>query len=115
MNNFSIGPLISKFVACNFLKLFTHMKAYKNKNYEQALIETFLKFDDLLRTEKVNNLLKKFHNNQLAQNYEIDMKISFDYLKDEYLLTELKNDSSTLDIFDDTLPFDKNPGKIHLI
>jgi len=91
------------------------MKAYKNKNYEQALIETFLKFDDLLRTEKVNNLLKKFHNNQLAQNYEIDMKISFDYLKDEYLLTELKNDSSTLEIFDDTFSFNKNPGKIHYI
>jgi hypothetical protein len=64
------------------------MKSYKEKNYEQALIETFLKFDDLLRTEKVNNLLKKFHNKTLNENYEIDlMKISFNK-NDEYLLPE---------------------------
>lgn len=90
------------------------MKAYKNKNYEQALIETFLKFDDLLRTEKVNGLLKKFHNNQLSQNYEFDMKISFNYLKDEYLLTDLKNDSMTLDVSEDNLVSDKSQSKLIL-
>ena len=34
------------------------MKSYKQKNYEQALIETYLKFDELLRLEKVNQFLK---------------------------------------------------------
>lgn len=67
------------------------MKAYKNRDYEQALIETFLKFDDILRTEKVNEMLKRFQSNQLSQNYEFDMKISFNYLKDDYLLTELQS------------------------
>lgn len=103
-----LGPLISKFVACNFLKLFTHMKAYKNRDYEQALIETFLKFDDILRTEKVNALLKKFQNNQLPQNYEFDMKISFNYLKDEYLLTEFPSKPISLDITEETFVSDKS-------
>ena len=67
------------------------MNAYKNRDYEQALIETFLKFDDILRTEKVNEMLKRFQSNQLSQNYEFDMKISFNYLKDDYLLTELQS------------------------
>jgi hypothetical protein len=40
------------------------MKSYKQKNYEQALIETYLKFDELLRLEKVNQFLK---NNYLSK------------------------------------------------
>lgn len=35
------------------------MKAYKEKNYEQALIETYLKFDELLWNEKINNFLRE--------------------------------------------------------
>jgi hypothetical protein len=64
------------------------MKSFKEKNYEQALIETFLKFDDLLRSKKINNLLKKFHKKTIVENYEIDMKISFNK-NDEYLLNEI--------------------------
>ena len=64
------------------------MKSFKEKNYEQALIETFLKFDDLLRFKKINNLLKKFHKKTIVENYEIDMKISFNK-NDEYLLNEI--------------------------
>lgn len=79
------------------------MKSFKNKNYEQALIETFLKFDDILRTEKVNGLLKKYHNTQLNQNFEMDMKINFNNLQDENLLCELNHESASLDIFDDTM------------
>jgi hypothetical protein len=40
------------------------MKSYKQKNYEQALIETYLKFDELLRLEKVNQFLK---NNMMSK------------------------------------------------
>ena len=64
------------------------MKSFREKNYEQALIETFLKFDDLLRSKKINNLLKKFHKKTIVENYEIDMKISFNK-NDEYLLNEI--------------------------
>jgi hypothetical protein len=79
------------------------MKSYKNKNYEQALIETFIKFDDILKTEKVNGLLKKYLNSRLNQNFEIDMKISFNNFQEENLLSELKNDSANLDLYDDTI------------
>lgn len=79
------------------------MKSYTNKNYEQALIETFLKFDDILKTEKVNELLKKYNNTKLNQNFEMDMKISFNSLQDEYLLSELKNESAGLEVCNDSL------------
>jgi serine/threonine protein phosphatase PrpC len=42
------------------------MKSYKQKKYEQALIETYLKFDELLRKEKVNQFL--------IQHYDKDGK-----------------------------------------
>ena len=50
------------------------MKSYKQKNYEQALIETYLKFDELLRLEKVNQFLK---NNMMSkQNSRLDITFS---------------------------------------
>jgi hypothetical protein len=39
------------------------MKSYKQKNYEQGLIETYLKFDELLRLEKVDQFLKEYQKN----------------------------------------------------
>jgi hypothetical protein len=51
--------LISNFVASNFERLLKHMKSYKRKKYEQVLIETFLKFNELLRIEKIDNFLKE--------------------------------------------------------
>lgn len=51
--------MISKFVASNFLNILTSMKSYNQKHYEQALIETYLKFDELLRTKKINAFLKE--------------------------------------------------------
>ena len=53
------GSLISNFVASNFERLLKHMKSLKKKKYEQALIETFLKFDELLRIGKIENFLKE--------------------------------------------------------
>lgn len=50
------------------------MKSYKQKNYEQALIETYLKFDELLRLEKVNQFLK---NNMMSKkNSRLDITFS---------------------------------------
>ena len=44
------------------------MKSYKNKNYEQALIETYIKFDELLKLEKINNFLKKYSERKIRNN-----------------------------------------------
>jgi hypothetical protein len=51
------------------------MTSYKQKNYEQALIETYLKFDELLRLEKVNHFLK----NNLYNSKEARLDITFSY------------------------------------
>jgi len=52
------------------------MKSYKNKNYEQALIETILKFDELLKNEKINEFLKHYSKRRALNgkcNFSIDM------------------------------------------
>jgi len=46
----------------------TMMKSYKNRNYEQALIETILKFDELLRNEKINEFLKNYSKSRAQNN-----------------------------------------------
>jgi protein phosphatase len=57
------------------------MKSYKQKNYEQALIETYLKFDELLRVDKVNQFLKNNNN----ERGESKLEISFtSFLQPEY-------------------------------
>lgn len=61
------GSLVSSFVSANFLSLLLNMKSYKNEKYEQALIETFLKFDELLRLDKVNTLLKECMKEQIKK------------------------------------------------
>ena len=61
-------------MSSNFIKLLTHMISYKNNNFEQALIETYLKFDELLRTDKINIFLKK-HSKRRAQNRDADFNI----------------------------------------
>jgi hypothetical protein len=79
VSNINTGPLVSKFVASNFIKVLTNMKSYKEKIYEQALIETFLKFDDLLRDERVNNFLKensKVPKKDMYVDYSIDYEFS---------------------------------------
>jgi hypothetical protein len=51
------------------------MKSYKQKNYEQALIETYLKFDELLRLDKVNMFLR----NSLSSKRDSRLDITFSY------------------------------------
>ena len=51
------GPIISKFVAYNFKDILLSMESFKKKNYEQALIETYLKLDECLKNSKVNHFL----------------------------------------------------------
>jgi serine/threonine protein phosphatase PrpC len=74
---YDLGPLISKFVASNFSKVLTMMKSYKEKNYEQALIETYLKFDELLRNSSINQFLKEHH--RTKSEISIDVKMESDF------------------------------------
>ena len=51
------GSIISEFVAVNFKNVLTHIKSYKKGNYVQALSETFLIMDELLKNKKINNFI----------------------------------------------------------
>lgn len=50
---------ISRFVASNFANILLQNESYKENKIEQALIESFLLCDDLLRTVYVNKLLSR--------------------------------------------------------
>ena len=118
--NPNIGSTISRFVASNFISLLTHMKSYKQKNYEQALIETYLKFDELLRLEKVNNFLKNNNNN--SKEARLDINFSYaspsifpsggDY---EGMLKELKenHDKDQENFKKSSKTFNSNLNQVH--
>lgn len=76
------GSIISKFVASNFVKLLTHMKSYKSQNYEQAMIETYLKFDELLRHAKVDYFLKEYMRNSKSNKLDITFSYGEDLLEE---------------------------------
>ena len=51
------GSYISKFAAANFKQIFKD-NLTSSKNIENSLTQTFVKLDELLKTEEVNNFLK---------------------------------------------------------
>ena len=52
------GNQVSRFVAKFFLQVMKRLTSYKQEKYDQALIETYIKMDELLKIDKINNLLK---------------------------------------------------------
>ena len=58
------GSIISEFVAVNFKNILIRTEAYKKGNYEQALSETFLIMDELLKSKKINNFIYTTHNSK---------------------------------------------------
>ena len=58
------GSIISEFVSVNLKNILVRTKAYKNGNYEQALSETFLIMDELLKNKKINNFIYTTHNSK---------------------------------------------------
>jgi hypothetical protein len=67
------GSIISKYVAYNFKDFLVNLDSFKEQNYENALIETYLKLDECLKHKEVNELL---------------YSMSFDTPIDEDLVTE---------------------------
>ena len=63
------GSIISKFVAYNLKALLIRTESYKNGNYEQALIESFLLMDDILKDPIINDFLIK---SQFQKQLKID-------------------------------------------
>jgi len=70
------------------------MKSYKLKKYEQALIEAYIKFDEILKMEKVNHLLIKQYNNiQSGNKYEINIEFKFDNNSENRIMEVISNNS----------------------
>ncbi len=61
------GSIISEFVSVNFKNILIRTESYKKGNYEQALSETFLIMDELLKNNKVNNFIYTTHNSKEKQ------------------------------------------------
>ncbi len=55
------GSIISEFVSVNFKNVLIKTNSYKNGKYEQALSETFLIMDELLKNKKVNEFIYNTH------------------------------------------------------
>ena len=58
------GSIISEFVSVNFKNVLIRTEAYKKGSYEQALSETFLIMDELLKNKKINNFIYTTHNSK---------------------------------------------------
>lgn len=63
------GSIISEFVSVNFKNILIKTKSYKNGEYEQALVQTFIIIDELLKDRNINNWIVNTHNNS-SQNSE---------------------------------------------
>jgi serine/threonine protein phosphatase PrpC len=84
--NYNIGPIVSKFVAANFVKVLTRMESYHEHNFEQALIETYLKFDELLKDSRINLFLKEHY-----KKSDILLDVKFETDDHNPILNDLDN------------------------
>ena len=64
-------------MAYNFKDILLRMDSFRHRNYEQALMETFLKLDELLKNEKVNQFLYdiNFSGETKYENYQSSQSI----------------------------------------
>ena len=91
------GNLISNFVCQNFEKILLNNEKYKKGQIEESLIETFIKFDDLLKNPEIDDMINicdiksNGDNNSLIKSFQ-----SFSTIDSE-------NNTEFNDIF-----FDKN-------
>lgn len=77
------------------MKVLNRMKSYKEKNYEQALIETFLKFDELLRNERINKFLKENHKSRINK-FELETYgIESSYQDNDKVSSEKSNNNQS--------------------
>jgi len=69
------GSIISEFVSVNFKNVLIRTKSYINGEYEQALVQTFLIMDELLKDKDVNDFIYNTHHNLIEKEKEKDKEI----------------------------------------
>ena len=98
------GSIISEFVSVNFKNVLIRTYSYKTGKYEQALSETFLIMDELLKNKKINNFIYTIHNSKESQqelilNEIADKKDSIVKLRFEAGIYEF--DLDEIDLYND--------------
>ena len=69
------GSIISEFVSVNFKNVLIRTKSYINGEYEQALVQTFLIMDELLKDKDVNDFIYNTHHNLIEKEKDKDKEI----------------------------------------
>jgi len=85
--------LVSKFVADNFINLILLLNSFESGNYEQALIESFIKFDELLKVEKINNFLKR-DNYMIKKEFDFDLEFKKNEKEKTAIILDNDNESN---------------------
>ena len=67
------GKQISRFVSKFFYPVMKRLNSYHTEKFDQALIETYIRMDELLKSEKINNLLKFDEISKISQEAIIEM------------------------------------------
>ena len=69
------GSIVSEFVSVNFKNILIRLDSYKSGYIENALSETFLIMDELLKNKKINNFIYTTHNSKEKQKGLIKKQI----------------------------------------
>ena len=98
------GSIISKYVAYNFKDFIVNLDSFKEQNYENALIETFLKLDECLKYKEVNELLYSMSydtplDEDLVTEKELNKKKSLPKKNKKLTKVKFKNKSVFIDLF----------------
>ena len=98
------GSIISKYVAYNFKDFLINLDSFKEQNYENALIETYLKLDECLKHKEVNELLYSMSydtpiEEDLVTEKELKKKHSLSKQNKKLTKVKFKNKSVLIDLF----------------
>ena len=85
------GSIISQFVGCNIENILKNSEYYEKSNYEQALIDSFISLDELLKNKEVDTFLKKIETHQKSNNDNFGEK-PYSIINKELLRDNIKND-----------------------
>ena len=87
------GSIISQFVACNIEDILKDNLSYKHLNYKQALIDSFIILDEILKNHRIDRFLKKIV--KLQKNSKLNHIGNNTIINNELIKNNIKNDPST--------------------
>ena len=105
------GSIISEFVSVNFKNVLIRTKSYINGDYEQALVQTFLIMDELLKDKEVNDFIYNTHNNNSNETKDKNDKDNFS--RCQTVLKPEKNKIVKLRFETGVFEFDLNSINLH--